>query len=254
MAKKYFSSSIRKVKSDKKDSEILAEIAIKEENLPNKFNQERKSLEIRRQISLLGSLEKQTQQLSATMSDHSETKKQLEIKVSKTEKEIIKTIAKLKKLKRDLEKEIVEGSQEKTEVKTKADLYDTIPGVTEYVSVVAANFFSTDYQSTSKQWLAYAGLDISVKQSGKWVGKGKLTKRGNSYLRKRLFMAAWGAVRHDELFKKYYDHLRNDRHRKYREALTIISKKIVRIMFELAKNNTVYDPDRPLLFNLPSAV
>jgi transposase len=254
LAKKYFTSSIRKVKSDKKDSEVLAEIAAKEEKLPNRFSLDRSALEIRRKISLLGSLEKQTQQLTATMSDHNETKKQLKIKPSSTEKEIMKTIAKLKKLKQDLEKEIIDGGRREKEAAEKAELYGTIPGVSGYLSVLAAIYFSADYQESSKQWIAFSGLDVSVKQSGKWTGKGKLTKRGNAYLRKRLFSAAWGAMMHDEQFRKYYDYLRKDCNRKYKEALVIISKKIVRIMFELAKSNTVYDPNRSRLFNLPSAV
>jgi len=57
ITKKYSSGAIRKVKTDARDAEMLAEIAIKEENLPRQFNSSRQDLEIRKKIGLLGSLE-----------------------------------------------------------------------------------------------------------------------------------------------------------------------------------------------------
>jgi len=55
------------VKTDARDAEMLAEIAIKEENLPRQFNSSRQDLEIRKKIGLLGSLEKQLQQFKSIM-------------------------------------------------------------------------------------------------------------------------------------------------------------------------------------------
>jgi transposase len=250
ITKKYSTGSVRKVKSDARDAEVLAEIAIKEEKLPHRFTANRKDLEIRKKIGLLGSLEKQIQQLTSVLRDYVETKEQLRIKMSITEKSVLKTIKQLKRAKEKLEIEIsglANISQPRSEIALR---YETIPGVSKYMSAVAAYFFDiTEYSDDRKQWIAYAGLDVSVKQSGKWFGRGKLTKRGNPYLRKRLFCAAWGAIMHDQQFRNYYDYLRKNG-RSYVEALTIISRKIVRIMFHLAKNNSLYDSN---LLNLPTA-
>lgn len=249
ITKKYATGSIRKVKSDKRDSELLAEIAIKEERLPERFKQTRPDLEIRKKISLLGSIEKQLQQFNAIMAGYREIKGQLNLKLSCAEKEMFKTIGQLSKAKDNLEKEIALSSNGNNLATEAVGRYETIPGVSRYLAVVAANFFNTAFQADAKQWVAYAGLDVSVRQSGQWLGKGRLTKRGNPYLRKRLFSAAWGAMMHDEQFKRYYDLLRQ-KGRSYVEALTIISRKIVRIMFILAKNKTVYQSDA---VNLPLA-
>lgn len=115
-----------------------------------------------------------------------------------------------------------------------------------YVASLAALIFSNEYSQSAKQWIAFMGLDVSVRQSAKWRGKGHLTKRGNNYLRQRLYSAAWGAVRHNEKFKKYYEYLKNNNNRKHREALVIIARKIIGIMFSLNKNNVMYDPDKAL--------
>src|SRR4030042_1073534 len=87
-------------------------------------------------------------------------------------------------------------------------VFSSICGVSPYVATVADIFFSEQYLESPKQWIAYAGLDVSRRQSGKWKGRCRLTKRGNAYLRKRLFCAAWGAKMHNEKFRKYYDGLR----------------------------------------------
>lgn len=72
-----------------------------------------------------------------------------------------------------------------------------------------------------------------------WKGKGKLTKRGNPYLRKRLFGAAWGAMMSHPLFRKEYDHLR-EQGRSYRAAIIILARKILRIAFSVLKNHSSY--------------
>jgi len=57
---------------------------------------------------------------------------------------------------------------------------------------------------------------------------------GESIFAQRLFCAAWGAKMHDDDFKKYYEYLR-EQGRSYVESMVIISRKLVRIMFCLAK-------------------
>jgi transposase len=45
------------------------------------------------------------------------------------------------------------------------------------------------------QVVAYAGLDIQVKESGKWKGQAKLSKRGSGRLRRMLYLAAVRSIR-----------------------------------------------------------
>jgi transposase len=121
--------------------------------------------------------------------------------------------------------------------------YSTIPGVSLYGATVFTLFFSTEHNLSPKQWISFSGLDISVRESGHWKGKGKLTKRGNCYLRKRLYQAAWGAIMHDDSFKSYYDLLRKEG-KKYVEALTVIARKLVTIMFNLSLSKQAFDPSK----------
>lgn len=251
ITKKYSSSSIRKVKTDAKDAELLADIALKEDKLPESFSANRHDLEIRKKIGLLGSLEKLLQQYKSILRDYSETKQQLSMKLSSVEKELLKLAKELVATKEKLEQEISKLANSNVARAEQSNRYVSIPGVSKYMADVSSYFFGQDYDRSPKQWIAYAGLDVSIKQSGKWNGRGKLTKRGNPYLRKRLFCAAWGAMMHNQDFKKYYQYLRQKQNRSYVEAMTIISRKLVRIMFNLTKNKTMYSS---ALINLPAEI
>lgn len=242
ISKKYSTGTVRKVKSDKQDSKMLSRIAIQEEKLPDTFNCSKKELEIRKKISLVASLEKQVQQLKAIVHDFSETKQTLGIALSKTEKQLFLSVKKIVKQKNELEKEI-QAEASGNNLSKNIQTFASICGVSPYVATVANAFFSDQYLESPKQWIAFAGLDVSVRQSGTWKGKCRLTKRGNAYLRKRLFCAAWGAKMHSEEFKKYYESLRKSG-RTYVEALVIMARKIVRIMFALVKNKTEFNMEK----------
>lgn len=247
LTRKYITSSIRKVKSDKHDSYILSEIALKEEKLPSSFSYNRKTINIRKKLSLISSLEKQLQQFQSTLNDYVELKNDLKLDLSDGESNILGSIKVLKKQKHQLEQEVETDVASLSDSDSKQiDLYQSIPGMSLYAATLSNFFFSLDYSDSPKQWIAFSGMDVSVNQSGSFRGRCRLTKRGNTYLRKRLFQVAWGAVMNNDEFRKYYDYLKNELNRKHTEALVIISRKIIRIMFTLSKNQSMFNPNIPL--------
>jgi len=44
------------------------------------------------------------------------------------------------------------------------------------------------------QVIAYAGLDVEIKESGLWKGQAKLSKRGSGLLRQTLYLAALRSI------------------------------------------------------------
>jgi len=240
IAKRYYDSNIRKIKSDKKDAEVMTDIGLLEEKLPKPFKADYKAIEIRHKLGLLAGPEKHLQALKAALGNYFESQAKLKIKSSKVEKKLMALIEKLKKEIKELEKEITALILKREEKLPAYNIFITVPGFSSVVSAFLAE--SLDLESNhNKQWLAFLGMDISVKQSGRWRGRGKMTKRGNAYLRKRLYNAAWGAAFNYPEFNNYYNHLKN-KGRSHVEALNIIARKLLRIAFSLAKNNTVYDP------------
>ncbi len=107
----------------------------------------------------------------------------------------------------------------------KIDKIRTIPGVgfNTVVSILAeTNGFQLIWNI--KQLTSYAGLDIRILESGKWKGKSRISKKGNSHIRKALYMPSLSVVRHSAVHKAFYERLKGKKE-KAKIALTAVQKK-----------------------------
>ena len=85
-----------------------------------------------------------------------------------------------------------------------------------------------------------AGLDLFEVSSGNHKGLRRISKRGRALMRKLLFFAALNAVKsHGIMHAKYHTMLDNGTSKM--KALVAVSRKLLRIIFALARDNTEYD-------------
>jgi len=94
-----------------------------------------------------------------------------------------------------------------------------------------------------------SGLGLVACSSGKHKGETKISHRGRKRLRYWLFQAAKSVVAHAEEFKElhiYYT-TRADNPLKKMQSLIVIACKLLRIIFAILKNGTVYDPKKMLM-------
>jgi len=84
-----------------------------------------------------------------------------------------------------------------------------------------------------------AGLDLYEMSSGKYHGLRRISKRGRWFLRKLLFYGALNTVRTGGILRDYYQGLIG-RGMKKIKALIAVSRKLLRIMFALVRDNTYY--------------
>lgn len=88
--------------------------------------------------------------------------------------------------------------------------------------------------------LAFAGLNPIVYESGKYNAKHtKISKKGSSYLRNALTMAARAIINNDEVFKQYYLKKREEG-KSYSTAICHVRKKLVRVIHSILKNDNEY--------------
>jgi transposase len=243
IARRYMTASVRKKKMDKADAAVLAQVAALEKAIP-RFTATKDDIEIRQKIGLLCALERHLQSLRATRERYREFQDVMAIKPSRAELQLEATDIDLERKKKMLEREIEDRVEQNPALKSRCDLAASIPGVSRFLACLLCHSLRLDCESP-KQWIHYVGYDVSVQQSGLWKGHGKLTKRGNPYLRKRLFNAAWAAMMHSEQFRRYYETLRQEG-RSYRESLVIIARKLLRILFAVQKTGMPYSEDRCL--------
>jgi transposase len=88
--------------------------------------------------------------------------------------------------------------------------------------------------------VAFAGLDPSVYESGEFKGtKGKLSKRGSTYLRWALWIAADRARMFDPVFGEYYAKKRSEG-KCHKVAITAVARKLCNTIFAVLSRNIEY--------------
>ncbi|MDQ5853019.1 MAG: IS110 family transposase [Chloroflexota bacterium] len=112
------------------------------------------------------------------------------------------------------------------------------------VAVLRAELGEVDRFERSAQVVAYAGLDITVKESGKWRGQRKLSKRGSGELRRTLYLTAMRCVRREgSAFGAYYQAL-GARGLNGKAALVAVMRKMLVVAYHLLKSGESYDPSK----------
>ena len=67
-----------------------------------------------------------------------------------------------------------------------------------------AEMGSVENFSSPKKLIAFAGMDPSVCQSGKYIGKSKLSKRGNRHLRRAIYLMTAAVVSQKRFFQSLF--------------------------------------------------
>lgn len=112
------------------------------------------------------------------------------------------------------------------------------------VAVLRAELGEVERFQRSDQVVAYAGLDVTVRESGKWKGQRKLSKRGSGELRRTLYLAAMRCVRRaDSAFGAYYQAL-STRGLKGNAALVAVMRKMLVVAYHLLKSGDTYDQSK----------
>lgn len=112
------------------------------------------------------------------------------------------------------------------------------------VAVLRAELGAVERFQRSDQVGAYAGLDVTVRESGKWKGQRKLSKRGSGALRRALYMAAMRCVRlPGSAFGAYYQAL-GARGLKGNAALVAVMRKMLVVAYRLVRSGDTYDPSK----------
>lgn len=92
---------------------------------------------------------------------------------------------------------------------------------------------------TISEIMKLAGLDLFEVSSGKHRGKRRISKRGRSLMRKLLYFAAINVVKSHGIMHEQYQEMMN-RGMVKMKALVAISRKLLTLIFALARDNTVY--------------
>ena len=117
-------------------------------------------------------------------------------------------------------------------------LCQSIPGIGPLNAAALVAAYHRGAFANSDTFVAFMGLDVRVRESGKYRGKRKLTKRGEAELRRLLYCAAQGARSYHH-FENYYQRQLGKGLSKIAAKVTL-ARKLARIAFTLMQNQTMF--------------
>jgi transposase len=227
ITKQFINATIRKSKTDKKDSEVIYKLLLAGEG-------------DEADISRLMDTDKELLRLSSTLT---KCATQLKLRLQNTRrKNLDNTEAvenKMEKLIKEIEKLSNEAVDQATEDRSREEeLIDSIPGFAVKLSAVVYHELGDISRfNNTKALVAYAGLDPKIKQSGQNLNTtGRITKRGSSSLRAALYLAANVARNFDSVLGEYYAKKKSEG-RSHKEILVMISRKLLYRIHAVLKNN-----------------
>ncbi len=236
VTKKFIKATIRGKKTDVSDAKIIASIAREEGQIITE-----KELDVTKKT--LMRLENNLTHVRSNlkkMRNSLESKAENGVRLKGAIKEVDSLIRNLEKA----GKSIWKLSQEEEGDRQEEIISSHIGCGEKLSSIISAEAGDIKRFPSAKQFKAYAGIDPRVYQSGKKTVMGKMTKRGNSFLRQALFLAAFTASIHDPELKIYYQKKRGEG-KVHTHALCTVARKLCERIYATVTQDRLYEPRYP---------
>jgi len=240
-AKKYIQSLGLKSKTDKIDAQALSRLGL-----------ERNLYRWKPLSQLFQRLKQLTRERDAIVRERTVVSNQLhaykhqglpgQASIRRSKKRITFLDAQVKQI----EKEIALLVKKDKDLASKLEYIMSIPGVgllTAVIVVAETNGFAAI--TSIKQLTSYAGMDIQIAESGKWKGQSRMSKKGNSYIRKALYFPAFSKIKHDLNTQNYYERLTLNKGKKMIAAVAV-QRKLLGLMYTLWKKEQMFTLDYPV--------
>ena len=233
--KKFFDSLNIKTKTDKVDSKVIAQMGL-ERNLTTWVLHSK----VYRQLRTL------TREKEQLINERTSIKNQMhaeEYSAQPFKKVITRYKRRIKYINNQIdmvERDVKQLVYADGFILDKVNKLKTIPGVSfsTVVGVIAETAGFVNVKSI-KQLTSYSGFDVVQKESGLWKGKTRISKKGNSHIRRLLYMPTLSVVRHSGTFKANYNRINEKKDFKM-AGVVAMQRKVLGLLYTLWKNDTEY--------------
>jgi len=117
----------------------------------------------------------------------------------------------------------------------------SVPGIGSVSAAsILSEFGSIQRFDSPAQMLAFAGMDPATNQSGTGSKKGRMVKRGSSYLRSTLMSVAQYSLIWNPVFYDYY-HKKRGEGKPHLVAISHVVRKLIRLIYTLETKHTTFD-------------
>ena len=195
---------------------------------------------------------RELQALTRHLENLHETRQQQQNRLEATSaKSVVKS---LRKLVAHLDAEILRTEQQiadhidrHPDLKEQCQLLESIPGIGQRTAAkLLAEIDGISRYKSARQVAAYAGLTPKNNRSGTIRGRTRLSKTGNSRVRKALYLPAIVATRHNPIVIAFCRRLEL-RGKTKMQIVGAAMRKLIHIAFGVLKSGKMFDPNHELL-------
>jgi len=93
--------------------------------------------------------------------------------------------------------------------------------------------------ASHRNLIAFAGIDPTVYQSGKFQGASRISKRGNRHLRRVIWLMTVNVIQHNSIFKNYFLKKRKEG-QPFKKAVFATAHKLMRVIFAMLSQRTMF--------------
>lgn len=152
-------------------------------------------------------------------------------------------LADMKRHLKDLDRQIAEKIKSTPSFES-ANRLDEVQGIGPVTAAAVCSRLVSKSFAHPDQFVAYCGLDIGVRQSGKRSGETGLTKQGDAELRRLLYCAAQSNLRcKSSPFKDQYQR-ELEKGLSKTGALCAVARKLAKVCWSIHKHGTTYEASR----------
>lgn len=169
------------------------------------------------------------------------------VKVDDLSCELVRLYAKRYQELISLKEECVEIMSELASPLDEYPILLSIPGIGDNTALrLIAEFGDIRRFENHKQMNAFSGIDIRRYQSGKFLARDKINKRGNSHLRKLLYIIIMNMIKQKRFSENhlvdYYQKLKKQPYNKcHKVAVVACMNKLLKTIHHLVNNQLRYD-------------
>lgn len=119
-------------------------------------------------------------------------------------------------------------------------ILESIPGI----GGITAAYFLAEIPNIScfskyQKLIAFCGTDPGIYQSGTILRQGHITKHGNKYLRRCVYIMAFNSLKYCDSFQKYYYKKKNEGF-SHRKAMVALMNKLLKIIYAVLTKGQIY--------------
>lgn len=131
-------------------------------------------------------------------------------------------------------------------LKEDCDLLETIPGIGAHTATtLLAEIEHLRHYKHARQAVAYAGLSPRLRESGTSGKRSRLSKTGNSRVRKALFMPAISAKKHNPVLRQFSERLAL-RGKSKMAIIGAVMRKLIHLAFGVLKTRKPFDANHAI--------